>query len=256
MYYRAVFKRTNIMKEAMLSFFMALSSYPRLLLEVFIRRNFGERYFSLSSAITIAVLLGLYPLIKTVGFSLFRRYGYYDHGFSFGSFLLHYATWYGFLAGFLLMAVRRNDEIKRLPSVYDFARFSLSAGQLHPRFLTFKIGDRPLALRTIETLIEPAFFFFIGLGLWLFGQGIGVVLVLCSIIYSFSYQAAYYQGDNFVMDKIDEMICNEELVKSFVEGRDPSETRGFNFQGRRPADPETRRRVAETFIEEETVVAL
>jgi hypothetical protein len=58
------------------------------------------------------------------------------------------------------------------------------------------------------------------------------------------------------MDKIDEMICNEELVKAFVEGRSPDETRGLNYYGRRPADPEARRRIAETFIEEETVVAL
>ena len=87
-------------------------------------------------------------------------------------------------------------------------------------------------------------------------QLIGFILVICSIVYSLSYRAAYYQGDQFVMDKIDEMICNEELVKSFVEGRTPDETRGFNFYGRRPADPETRRRVAETFVEDETVIAM
>ncbi|RRA98642.1 hypothetical protein [Larkinella rosea] len=258
LYYRTVFKRTNAIKEAMLSFFMALSSYPRLLLEVFIRRNFGERYFSFSGSIFLALLLGLYPLLKIGGLSLLRpSYGYYGSSFSFGNFMLHYASWYGFLLAFLVMAVRRNEEVKRLPSVFDFARFSLSSGRLHPRFLEFKIGDRRLGLRTIETLLEPAFFFLIGLVLWMFGQGIGLVLILCSIIYSLSYQAAYYQGDQFIMDKIDEMICNEELVKSFVEERDPSQTRGFNFYGRRPVNPETRRKVAETFLEtEETVIAL
>lgn len=257
LYYRTVFKRTNTIKETMLGFFMAFSSYPRLLLEVFIRRNFGERYFSFSGSVFLTVLLSLYPLMKVGGLSLFRAaYGYYG-SVSFGSFMGHYATWYGFVVAFMVMADRRNEEIKRLPSVYDFARFSLSGGQFHPRFLQFEIGNRRFSTRTIETLIEPAFFFLIGVVVWLLGQGIGLVFILCSIFYSFSYQAAYYQGDQFVMDKIDEMICNEELVKSFVEGRDPSETRGFNFQGRRPTDPETRRRVVETFTEnEDMVVAL
>lgn len=256
MYYRTVFKRTNTFQEAFLGLFLAISSWPRLLLEVFIRRNFGERYFSFSGSVFIAVLLGVYPILKVSGVRMFRSYSYYGQDSDYGGFFLHYATWYGFLVAFLVMASRRDNEIKQLPSVFDFARFSLSSGHLHPRFLNFTIGDRRLSIRTIETLIEPAFFFFIGLALWIFGQGIGVVIVLCSIIYSLSYQAAYHQGDNFVMDKIDEMICNEELVKSFVEGRDPSETRGVNFQGRRPADPEIRRRVAETFMEEETVLAM
>ena len=69
--------------------------------------------------------------------------------------------------------------------------------------------------------------------------------------------AAYTIGDHFIMDKIDEMICNEEMVNSFVEGRDSSETRGFSTYGRKPTDPETRRRLADAFMEdtEEIVVA-
>jgi hypothetical protein len=53
------------------------------------------------------------------------------------------------------------------------------------------------------------------------------------------------------MDKIDEMICSEELVNSFVEGREPSQTRGFHASARKPADPEIRRKVAESFFEYE-----
>lgn len=41
---------------------------------------------------------------------------------------------------------------------------------------------------------------------------------------------AYRQGDHFIMDKIDEMICNEEMVSSFVEDRDSSQTRGVHFR--------------------------
>jgi hypothetical protein len=86
------------------------------------------------------------------------------------------------------------------------------------------------------------------------GQPIGWLLMLCSIIYSLSYRAAYNQGDNFIMDRIDEQICNEESVKSFVDDDSEGGGRGFNFRGRRPANPDARRRVAEMFMEEEEIV--
>ncbi|MBD2704700.1 hypothetical protein IC229_28955 [Spirosoma sp. BT702] len=171
--------------------------------------------------------------------------------------LWHNLSWYVYLGFYLVMCLKRHDEIKREPGVFDFARYSLSAGYIHPRFLMTQLNGKPVNIRTIETLLEPALFFFIGIGLCILGQKLGILLIVCSLVYSISYQAAYHQGDNFVMDKIDEIICNEELVKAFVDGRDPSETRGFNFYGRRPADPETRRQLAETFVEnEETVVAM
>jgi hypothetical protein len=52
------------------------------------------------------------------------------------------------------------------------------------------------------------------------------------------------------------MICNEEMVSSFVEGRDASQTRGVSFYGRRPADPDTRRKLVDSFMEEDVVEAL
>jgi hypothetical protein len=155
------------------------------------------------------------------------------------------------------MSLERDKEVKRLPSVFDFARFSLSTGEIHTQILAFQWQGKKVDIRTIETVVEPALFFFIGILLKLFGQSVGTLLVVCSIFYSLSYVAAYVMGDHFVMDKIDEMICNEEMVSSFVEGRNPSETRGVPFYGRRPTDPETRRMLADTFIEdfEETIEA-
>jgi uncharacterized membrane protein HdeD (DUF308 family) len=247
LYYRTVFKRSNTLKEGFLSFFLAFCSWPRMLIEVFIRKNQGERYFSFSGALTLLIILTLLPL-----FSPFSQL----YGSSFTSFLGIFLTWYLYLAGFLYMTIQRRNEIKRLPSVYDFGRFSLSTGYIHPQFRTLEFMGKPFSIRTIETLLEPGVFGVAGFVLWMSGQPIGFILLVSGIFYSFSYMAAYHQGDNFVMDKIDEMICNEELVKAFVEGRSPDETRGLNYYGRRPADPEARRRIAETFIEEETVVAL
>jgi cell division protein FtsW (lipid II flippase) len=250
-----MYKRSNVIKEFILNTFTVISSYPRLLLEVFLRRNMGERYFSLAGVVIITLLLFLIPLLDEVGTSL-RDWYYVD--IRWPRFLGHYFTWYAFIVGFVYMSLKRNEEIKRLPSVFDFKRFSLSNGEIDYRFYTLPLGAFPIDSRTISIWLEPGFVLIIGFVLWVCGQHLGTLLMVCSIIYSISYSAQFYQGDQFVMDKIDEMICNEELVGAFVEGRKPDQTRGFNFYGRRPADPETRRRVADTFIEddEDIVVAL
>lgn len=253
LYYATVFRRTNVFKEALLGFFMAIASYPRLLLEVFIRRNFGERYFSLASSFSVALLIGIIPIFMT-GMS---GRGY----FSFSRLLSDHLTWYLFIAAFLVMAFRRQREVDREPSVFDFARFSLSTGQAHPKFYEIRIFNRKDGNkitkvgpndRQISTILEPLFFFCIGLILFILHQAIGLVIIVASICYSLSYVAAFSIGDNFVMDKIDEMICSEEMTNSFVEGRDPSQTRGFHVPSRKPADPDLRRKVAESFFEEES----
>lgn len=258
LYYQSVFRRRNVLKEFILATFLEVSSVPRLLLEVFIRRNFGERYFSVFVATCSTILLIGYPLYV---FRIELMYEYYEafHGvdrwtdFPIWDFLKKYFTWYLFTGLFVYMCIRRDREIKRQPSVFDFARFSLSTGEIHPAFMDFKIRGSKPDIRTVETIIEPSFFLAIGLVFWVFGQSLGPLLVICSIIYSGSYMAAYYVGDHFVMDKIDEMICNEEMVASFVEGKQATETRGMHFYGRRPADPEQRRQVVEKFTEYEEV---
>lgn len=250
LYYRTVIQRRNVFKETLYSLFLAYSSWPRMLLEVFTRRNMGERYFSFSGAITLLIILAVLPVFTALGVRQL-------HGdFSLWLFIRVYLSWYLFLGGFLYMVIQRDNEIKRLPSVFDFKRYSKSAGYIEPRFLQFITRGRDVDIRLVETALEPRVFFFIGLGLAILGQPIGSLLVHCSIFYSLSYRAAYREGDHLVMDKIDEMICTEEFTKSMVEGRDASETRGFNFRGRRPADPDARRRVADMFItDDETVEA-
>ncbi|WP_138477126.1 hypothetical protein [Dyadobacter bucti] len=252
LYFRAVLRRSNPVKELFFNLFTAIASWPRLLLEVFIRKNFGERYFSFSNAVIMALFLaGLLPLFGLLT-SVFTSY------FNMKYFLMNHLTWYLFLIVLVFVAYLKKREIKRLPSVFDFARFSLSTGEINPLFYTIKIKGNYVETREIETICEPLFCMIIGLLIILAGQVVGILIVFCSIVYSLSYMAAYHVGDNFVMDKIDELLCNQELYNAFVDGVDPSKTRGVNYYGRRPADPEARRRVADAFIdqdEEETVDA-
>lgn len=239
LYYRTVFRRHNRMKELFFNLFLSICSGPRLLLEVFVRRNFGERYFSFSTAIILALLLAFLPSIFMESF-----YG----GVGLSAFFTHFLTWYAAIAAFVYVSFLRDNEIKRLPSVFDFARFSLSAGTLDNRFFDFNIKGRRFTIREIETMVEPGVFFAIGFSLTFMAQPIGIVIMICAICYSISYFATYWQGDNFIMDKIDEMILNEEYVNAFVDGMDPEDTRGVRYYGRTPADPEVRRQLVDSII--------
>ena len=106
----------------------------------------------------------------------------------------------------------------------------------------------------METVYEPALFFIAGIFIWLLHQNIGSVVVISSICYSLGYAADYYVGDNFVMDKIDEMIANEELEKSFVEGADGDKTRGFTMRAAVPPNIEMRRKMLPLMTEETDVI--
>lgn len=251
-YFDKVFRRRNLIADLFLGFFLSFCSYPRLLLEVFIRKNFGERYFSLFAAGFITVVLSLTPMVLNSK-DLLRFIKGYDKLYIL-EFLLFNWTWYVFIAAFVYMCIQRHHEIQRLPSVLDFKRFSLSTGEIHPRFLEFEINGKKQDIRTISTLIEPGLFFIIGGVLWLLQQPIGLVILISSIFYSFGYMGAQYAADNELMDLFDRTICDEELVSSLVEGKDPSQTRGVNYPGRRPADPEVRRRLADLLIENNDIL--
>lgn len=244
-YYKTVFQRKNVIKDFLLKLFLAIASYPRMILEVFIRKNFGERYFSFATAITIFVILLILP-------TLFSYYQFNWYRFELWEMIMDNKLWYVFACAFLYMANKRRLEIKRLPSVFDFARFSLSGGAIHPKLNELVVKKEQFTIRQIEIYIEPLICFLFALSLFIFGQTpLSILLMVCSIIYSFSYSAAYYLGDQFIMDKIDEMIASEEMVNAFVNDLDPSQTRGFNFIGRKPASPERRRQMCDDMFSDD-----
>lgn len=140
--------------------------------------------------------------------------------------------------------------MKRLPTVFNFERYSLSAGIIHPKFYEISAFGVKGNRRMIEVFLEPALFFLIGVVLWIIGQWLGILLVYASLWYRSSYIHAYAVGDHFVMDKIDEMICNEELKRNFVDDLPQKETRGFTTLGYKPADIEKRKQLFKMMTEE------
>lgn len=249
LYYQQVFQRRNFITHSLLPFFLSICSWPRLILEVFLRKNQGERYFSVLSVFTVASLLAIYPAVAnktSSAIGAFDDYGGYRS--TRDSFWSTYATWYLFLIAFVCFGILRWREVMGNPSVFDFKRFSLSSGTINPLFykMPFEKNATP---RMIEIFYEPALFFVLGMLLWGAGQSLGRLFMFSSLIYGLSYAAAYKMGDDFVMDKIDEGILNEELENAFVYDMDSEQTRGFRFYGRKPNGEDLRRKVSESFIE-------
>lgn len=243
-YFRNVLRRQNMAKMLVFNFFLGLASYPRLLIEVFTRKNFGQRYFSFATVLTVLAILSAIPAISNGLISLFGRHSYHQ-----ASFWSKYATWYLFTGAFALFAFFRSREIKRNPSVFDFGKFSLYAGDINPNFYKIQLFGKKAGIREIETLYEPATFFILGLILNYLGQNVGMLLMVSSVAYSISYMAAYQSGDNFVMDHIDEVIMNEELENAFVNDLPGEKTRGVRFHMDKPASKNMRSKLSETFIE-------
>jgi hypothetical protein len=245
-YFSHMLHRENLLKKFLFNFLTMVASYPRLVSEVFLRRNFGERYFTSASVICAAFIMALLPVLFHAMPSL--PIGHYSSGQS--GFWMKYTTWYMFLAAFLYCSWQRRAEIKRSASSFDFSRFSLYAGDVDARFFQIRpFGWQP-NIRLIETIYEPGVFFLIGLVLWCMGQRIGILLLINSLFYSLSYVATYWHGDNFILDRIDEMIFNEEMSKSFIDDINPQDARGVRFYCKKPLSKEQREKLMDSFLDD------
>lgn len=246
LYFRTVLRRRNIFKEVLFSFFLAIASYPRLLLEVFYRRHFGKRYFSVATVMTAAVLLLGWPLLERRLYAQASR-GYFD--VSPPDFVKNYITWYLFTAAFLYCSWKRYREVKLDEKLFGYSKFSLYSGDMNPLFKSILIFDKVPTEKLIATVIEPLLFFILGVLLKSAGQPIGMILIIVSILYSLSYVADYKAGDDFVRDKCDELITNEEMANVFVHGMDGSKTRGVRMYADKPADAGIREKLLPYFFD-------
>jgi len=241
-FYSVFYRRQNIIKQLLLGLFFAWSSWPRLLLEVFLRHKMGERYFSLMS---VFVVFGFLCYVAKVE----------NFGASAGGLL-----WYAFTLAFLLAGLYRKWEIWQLGPDYDFDQFSLSTGEFWPWLTNLRFQGKPLLYKGqpivisekyIQILVEPALFFLPGVVLWALEQPLGFLLMGSSVVYSLSYVASYQMGRDFVLDQIDQAICSESLGSMMNEGLAPEPGQGVRFPGDLPTDPEQLRRLAPAFLDED-----
>lgn len=237
LYYATTFRRYNMIKYTILALAWRLASYPRLVLEVIIRRDFGHRYFNISSALIVFALLAWLPML---------RFGF---GFDFETFyyaVIDEPVWYGYVFTFLYFSIKRHRELRVKPGHYDFTWFSESAGLTHKWFYTLKYKGKIFDNRTIEIWLEPLPFFLAGLLLLLLHNILGILLVICAVIYSLSYSAAYALGDGLIWDIVDNKLVNESTEEYYNEGELTLERTGVHFYTHRPTDKKLGKVISDT----------
>jgi hypothetical protein len=236
-FYRSVFKRGSYLKSWFLTLATFLTSYPRMMIEVFIRRNFGCRYFNYISVITLAVLLYIIPynLVDTQVFG----------SNAFAVIQANWA-WYAFIGAFLTFGTMRWLEIRQAPSTFNFSKFTQYMGDVSP--LKDMLG---VNLRVYEIVVEPAMFFIIGMVFHWMGQSLGMLLILASILYSCSYMAAYMSGDDAIMDMIDEVLFNQNIKGILMEDNQPVKANGVQLRGNMPASKPMRQSLLNSIAGEE-----
>lgn len=251
-YFTQVVYRKNVIKEAIFDITLKLCNYFRLVQEVFIRKNFGQRYFNFSIALMVGIILFFLPLVSDIFSSMLTSRYYYDGGGlhrSNSTFWQHYATWYIYWGAYMWFSFLRWQEVR---AQRDFSRYSLSEGDILPFFFTLKVFGKELNLRQIVIYAEPGLFLVAGILLHLFHQKVGILLEVCSIVSGLSYAGAYSKGDDYVLNIVDQMHMSNALSDAFMNDN-PNNKAGVRFYADKPNNEDLRQKVADTMVENEPV---
>ena len=218
--------RNNMVIDFFLGIFSIFASQASAIVEVFLRRRFGERYITLAQSIGIFLVMVAAmmfdPLKNLLGLS-----------------------WFLFALVFLAFSIRHRLEIKKYGTAYDFKRFSLSDGEIAPFWWNI-IGKRFLGIQvtyyTVVTLLEPAIPIIAGIILTIFAftRPVGVLLFFCGILYAFRNFDKARLGRNWVLDNIDKKISNEMKYDVFIGRKPKQDTKGVYLPIELPEDEETR----------------
>lgn len=245
-YYRLITGHVNIMRKIYQSFILALSHFPSLFVAVFLRKNMGERFYTLSASLTFAVIL-LVPFVVLTSLS-----NYYNPKF----LKMFDWPWAIFVCIFITYSIVRRLEFKRNTHIVRTDQFSYYEGDmLWPLWLWIEkkvpfLKAHPLYIRKYY---EPALVFISAfvLGTIFVGSFVFFFLLITSILQFLRVQVQYAEGRNFIMDKIDEIIANEELFESLVNDKPAEETRGFSFFAPKPESREVREKMVDLIIEKD-----
>lgn len=215
------FERKSFIKSQILPIFFSFASYPRLLLEVFLRKNFGRRYFSLSTCLMIAIVMFFYPFLKAYLYLNFpHTFSTMDSDFTTGhelainqqqDYLASYEALLLFVIVFCGFAISHKIDLVIKPSGFNFSEHSMYCGDILPIFLKVRFLGKPVSLFVITIFLEPLFFFMAGYILHQYEQKLGLILMICSVWYSLSYIAAFAAGTRLAQDLSDKYVANKAL---------------------------------------------
>jgi hypothetical protein len=236
-YFRTVIRRENPIGRGLRNFALLSAPYCRLLIEVFIRKNFGRRYFNLGSAIAAAITTALFPTMALIPIVAGRNPDIFKIIWVFGG-------WFFFIYLFIRKSIDRNKEVEKGPPVINFETYSLSSGFPQTWYTDFLakyfIKGKKVTIREIETYYEPLPFFLGGLLLTILLQPLGVFLMFISIMYSLSYRQAYKEGDDYILDIGDEYRIKKDLKENMPDNPNGQFKSGFTSRFGMPATREGR----------------
>ncbi|MBI4879417.1 MAG: hypothetical protein HY812_07115 [Planctomycetes bacterium] len=175
--------------------------------EVFLRRNFGERYLS------GPVLVGGALAVHLVTTALAGRPLLEPRGASLGAMLYLWA-YASLCVGHKLVIWRRDRTGERWHSLSDGTSRRL-------------FDHVPIAPRIVQMYVEPALVAVVGLALLLADRVLGGYLLLASLAFLVKGQMTHRRRREAWLDYVDKTIEAEELHAALVEERPARETRGF-----------------------------
>src|SRR5690606_25134093 len=129
----------NEMKNNFIRIFMLLASPFCTIIEVFIRKNMGRRYFKLSTSVILTIFLLFYLLMNFTMQKFFNDAMAYSYREQYIDIPLTTVSFIVFLIFFAFFSYKRSKETKLLQSEFDMNHFSLSNGEPLPFFTNFKI---------------------------------------------------------------------------------------------------------------------
>lgn len=224
--------RSNVFFQFITDLLFALSSYPSHISEVFLRKRFGERYFTSATAIVIFLFM------IWVWF-LADKFGENFLGF----------TWLLFAIVFLVQSIRHRLEIRKFGTTYDFQRFSYSHGEILPfwwQIIGKQVGQLTITPYHVFILLEPALPTLIGLFLMAlpFTRGIGILLFISGLAFGFRNFMKAHIARGFILDQIDEQIVMAAKHDVLVEQKPMRETKGLCFPIELPQNIEIRENIS------------
>lgn len=251
--FRSVYNRSSFWTKRFFEIMYGLGSPFRLILEVFIRKHFGQRYFSFGGIIILTLLLGILPIWGT---KWFLTHVFHHYGDSSAIVYARFWSWYVFLAGLLFMGWRRRQEILNSPGIAREEKLTVYSGDIDMRFFNLFGSKFRFSIRQVEMLIEPGFFFAIGFILYMIDQYLGYLLMFSAVMYSLSYVASYYFSDNKILDILDDIIANRNFFSAFVGNGEINPNHGVRWSAHKPYDEKVRERIARKMLSPQEEEAL
>ncbi|KYP12907.1 MAG: hypothetical protein A1D16_10270 [Flavihumibacter sp. CACIAM 22H1] len=185
---RANQERSNVLLTIILNMIPSLLySYSRLLLEVFIRKNMGRRYFSFASYGTMVLFLLFFPVGVLWVYPYFLWFPRRHFGASDMDYLQQlFEGWYYLFIVFTIAGfVRWLESLKKV--IINLSESSVSSGESYILKYWVKWFGNSVTPRQVETIVEPSFCFLIGLVIYFFSRCVGETIMGASFFYSLSY---------------------------------------------------------------------